>query len=163
MPDKMRNVFVSHLEWTGAAKGPTDHPDTFSRDLNVWVDAVTLRMSSAPDYHGDPSKANPEQLFVASISACQALTYLFVAATHGIRVVGYTDDAEGWLAAANGKIHMTKVMLRPHIAVATTADASRALELVGKAHSSCFIANSVSTPIAIEPTVIVVDASVPVS
>ena len=83
----MADVFVARLEWTGAAKGPTRYPSTFSRDLNVSLDATTLPMSSAPGYRGDPSRANPEQLFVASLSACHALTYLFLAARDQISVI----------------------------------------------------------------------------
>ena len=71
---RMADVFVSHLEWIGAASGPTRDPTTFSRDLHVKVGGLSLPMSSAPAYRGDPTRLNPEQLFVASLSACQALT-----------------------------------------------------------------------------------------
>jgi len=91
----MADVFISHLEWTGAATGPTRDPATFSRDLNVSVDAITLPMSSAPSYRGDPLRANPEQLFVAALSACQALTYLVLAAKNQIAVVDYTTMPKG--------------------------------------------------------------------
>jgi organic hydroperoxide reductase OsmC/OhrA len=147
----MADVFLSHLEWTGAVKGPTRDPATFSRDLGVSVDAFTLPMSSAPGYRGDPSRANPEQLFVAALSACQALTYLAVAAKNGVRVVGYTDDAEGHLGIVAGKIRMSRVTLRPRITLETGVDEARARELVTKAHENCFIANSVSTPVEIAP------------
>jgi organic hydroperoxide reductase OsmC/OhrA len=147
----MADVFISHLEWTGAANGPTGDPASFSRDLNVSVDAITLPMSSAPGYRGDPSRANPEQLFVASLSACQALTYLFLAAKNGVLVVGYTDDAEGRLALTDAKIRMSRVTLRPRITLAAGANETRARELVAKAHEGCFIANSVSTPVEIAP------------
>jgi organic hydroperoxide reductase OsmC/OhrA len=148
----MADVFNSHLEWVGAAKGPTRDPSTFSRDLEVSVDAITLEMSSAPSYRGDPSRANPEQLFVASLSACQALTYLFLAAKNRIAVVGYTDDAEGRLGLIDGKIRMSQVTLRPRITLESGANETRARELVAKAHAGCFIANSVSTPIDVSPT-----------
>lgn len=148
----MADVFVSHLEWTGAAKGPTRDPVTFSRDLDVSVDAVTVPMSSAPGYRGDPLRANPEQLFVASISACQALTYLFLAAKNGIAVVGYTDVAEGRLGIVDGRVRMSRVILRPRITLEEGADEARAQQLVAKAHEGCFIGNSVVTPVDIEPT-----------
>jgi organic hydroperoxide reductase OsmC/OhrA len=148
----MADVFISHLEWTGAAKGPTRDPATFSRDLHVSVDAISFPMSSAPRYRGDPSRANPEQLFVASISACQALTYLFLAARSGVAVVSYTDDAEGRLGIVDGKTRMSRVILRPSITLEAAADETRARELVAKAHEGCFIANSVSTPVEIVPT-----------
>jgi organic hydroperoxide reductase OsmC/OhrA len=159
----MADVFISHLDWTGAAKGPTADPATFSRDLAVSVDAITLPMSSAPSYRGDPSRANPEQLLVASISACQALTYLFLAAKHGVTVVGYTDDAEGRLGIVEGKMRMSRVTLRPRITLDPGADESRARALVAKAHQGCFIGNSVSTPIEIEPTFTSTDAPVAAS
>lgn len=148
----MADAFISHLDWTGAAKGRTDDPATFSRDLAVSVDWITLPMSSAPSYRGDPSRINPEQLFVASISACQALSYLFLAAKHGVRVVGYTDDAEGRLGIVEGKMRMSRVTLRPRITLDRSADESRARALVAQAHQGCFIGNSVTTPIEIEPT-----------
>jgi organic hydroperoxide reductase OsmC/OhrA len=148
----MADVFTSHLEWTGAAKGPTRDVATFSRDLELLVGAITLPMSSAPNYRGDPSRANPEQLFVASLSACQALTYLFLAAKNAIVVTGYTDDAEGRLALVDGRVRMSRVTLRPRITLEAGANETRARELVAKAHEGCFVANSVSTPVDITPT-----------
>jgi organic hydroperoxide reductase OsmC/OhrA len=156
----MADVFISHLEWTGASKGPTRDPATFSRDLNLSVDAITLPMSSAPSYRGDPSRANPEQLFVVSLSACQALTYLFLAAKSGVAVVGYTDDAEGRLGLVDGKIRMSRVTLRPQITLETGANETRARELVVKAHEGCFVANSVSTAVEIAPTFAFADTPV---
>jgi organic hydroperoxide reductase OsmC/OhrA len=156
----MADTFISHLEWAGAAKGPTRDVATFSRDLSVSVDAVTLPMSSAPSFHGDPSRANPEQLFVAALSACQALTYLFLAAKNGVPVVAYADDAEGRLGVANGKMRMSRVTLRPHITLEPGANEERARELVSKAHGGCFIANSVSTSVDISPTFAFSDTTV---
>ena len=86
-------------------------------------------MSSAPGFRGDPSRANPEQLFVAALSACQALTYLFLAAKNGIRVAGYTDDAGGRLGVVDGRMRMARVTLR----------------------RNRIIGNSVSTPVEVAP------------
>ena len=148
----MSDIFTAHLEWTGAAHGPTRDPETFSRELNVSMEPTTLPMSAAPGYRGDPSRLNPEQLFVAALSACQALTYLFLAARKGVVVVGYADDAEGRLAAVDGKVRMSQVALQPRITLEAGADESRARALVNTAHDHCFIANSVSTTVEIAPT-----------
>lgn len=158
----MADVFLSHLEWTGHATPPVA-PTSFSRDLAVSVDGVTLPMSSAPGYGGDPSRVNPEQLFVAALSACQALTYLFLAAKGGIKVVGYTDDAEGRLGSDGARMRMSKVTLRPHIMLEPGSDQARALELAEKAHERCFIGNSVSTPVQVEPTVELADQTLAVT
>jgi organic hydroperoxide reductase OsmC/OhrA len=108
-------------------------------------------MSSAPGFRGDPSRANPEQLFVASLSACHALTYLFLAAKNQISVIGYRDDAEGRLALVDGRMRMSRVTLRPLITLESAADEARARALVAKAHDGCFIGNSVTTPVDVEP------------
>jgi organic hydroperoxide reductase OsmC/OhrA len=147
----MADTFSAQLEWTGAVQGPTLDPASFSRDLVVSMGDQSLPMSSAPGYRGDPSRANPEQSFVASISACQALTYLFLAARHGVAVVGYADEADGSLGVVNGKLRMSRVTLRPRITLAAGADEARARELVAKAHAGCFIANSVSVTVEIVP------------
>lgn len=149
----MAERFTSHLEWTGADKGPMRDPASFSRDLRVTIGVRTLELSSAAAFRGDPSRLNPEQLFVAALSACQTLTYLFLAAKNGIGVVAYEDEAEGWLERADGTTRMSRVTLRPRIALQDGADASKARDLVEKAHAQCFIANSVLTDVSIEPAI----------
>ena len=100
-----------------------------------------------------PLRANPEQLYVAALSACQALTYLFLAARAGVSVTGYSDDAVGELAMVDGAFRMATVKLRPHITLEPGADADRARALVEKAHQRCFIGNSVSAKVDIEPVI----------
>ena len=147
----MAETFISHLEWTGAAKGPLRDLATFSRDLDVSIEPMTIPMSSAPGFRGDPGRANPEQLFVAALSACQALTYLALAAKSKVAVVAYSDDAEGELGVVDGHMQMSRVTLRPFITLEAGADEVRARELIWKAHKACFIGNSVTTPVEIAP------------
>jgi organic hydroperoxide reductase OsmC/OhrA len=147
----MTERFVTHLEWSGAARAVGHDTATFSRDLELSVNGMTLPLSSAPAYRGDPSRLNPELLFVGALSACQALTYLFLAARTEIVVTGYTDDAEGVLELVDGRVRMSRVTLRPHITLAAGARESVARDLVQRAHDGCFIANSVSTKVTIEP------------
>ena len=156
----MADVFISHLEWTGAATGPTRDPATFSRDLDVTMDSISLPMSSAPGYRGDPSRANPEQLFVAALSACHALTYLFLAAKNQIPVNAHKEDAESHLGPEDGRIGMARVTMRPLITHEPRADEARARALVAKAHDSCFIANSVATPVDVVPAFAFAEAAV---
>lgn len=148
----MADIFRAHLVWSGATKGPTRDPMTFSRDLDVTFDGTTLPMSAAPSYRGDHSRANPEELFVASLSACQALTFLFLCGKRGIAVANYVDDAEGRLEAVGGRMRMSQVTLRPRITLDHGFGEAEARKLVDRAHGSCFIANSVSSTVTIVPT-----------
>jgi organic hydroperoxide reductase OsmC/OhrA len=147
----MAETFRSSLVWSGAAKGATTDPVTFSRDLDVRIGNAILPMSSAPGYRGDASRLNPEQLFVAAVSACHALTFLFLAAKRGVAVIGYSDDAEGQLARREGKLRMSAIVLRPVVTLATTVDEDTARRLMHEAHDGCFIGNSIVTDVAIEP------------
>jgi organic hydroperoxide reductase OsmC/OhrA len=147
------HAFEAHLVWSGAAQGPTRDAATFSRDLDVSFDPLTLAVSAAPGFRGDASRANPEQLFVAAVSSCQALTYLFLAARKGVAVVAYEDVAEGILESVDGTLRMSRVTLRPRIVLEAGADVQQARDLVDKAHRGCFIANSVSTAVDIEPRI----------
>src|SRR5262249_12394697 len=51
--------------------------------------------SSDPAFRGDPTRYNPEELFVAALSSCHMLWYLHLCADAGIVVVSYQDNAEG--------------------------------------------------------------------
>jgi organic hydroperoxide reductase OsmC/OhrA len=147
----MADVFRCQLDWSGAAKGATRDAAAFSRDLDVTLGAIALPMSAAPSFRGDAARANPEQLFVAALSACQALTYLFLAAKQGVVVTAYRDDAEGRLGVVEGRMRVSRVVLRPHVTLADRSSEPTARELVEKAHHDCFIANSTTTPVQIEP------------
>jgi organic hydroperoxide reductase OsmC/OhrA len=149
----MTSTFNCRLDWSGAIASTSRGVETFSRDLTVSFGGAMLPMSAAPDFHGDPSRVNPEQLYVASLSACQALTYLFLAARSAVVIVSYADDAEGTLQLSEGRMRMTRVVLRPRIVVADEASVAKARELIERAHRACYIANSVSAAVAIEPII----------
>ena len=149
----MTHVFFSHLDWSGAAKGATREVATLDRDLDMRIDGISIPMSAAPAFGGDPLRVNPEQLYVASLSACQALTFLFLAARDHLLVTGYSDDAIGELAMVDGTLRMAVVKLRPQITLDPEADLARARALVEKAHRQCFISNSVSAKVEVEPDI----------
>ena len=114
-----------------------------------------VEVSAAPQYRGDPTRLNPEELFVAALASCQLLTYLALARGAGVAVRRYEDRAVGTLAIADRKMRMTEVLLRPRITVAGGSDQGTAQGLVGKAHDGCFIANSVACAVRVEPEIAV--------
>jgi organic hydroperoxide reductase OsmC/OhrA len=148
----MADAFTCHLEWSGAAAGPTVDAATFSRDLTVSFDGpAEIAMSAAPAYRGDKNRLNPELLFVSALSSCQALTYLFLAARAGVAVTAYADDAEGHLGIVDGRMRVSRATLRPAITLGAGADQQKAEALIEKAHEQCFVSSSVTTKVSIEP------------
>lgn len=151
----MTHRFSSHLDWSGAGRGSTRDVASLDRDLDVTIDGTTVPMSAAPAFGGNPLRVNPEQLYVASLSACHALTFLFLAARDHLQVAGYADDAVGELSMVDGQMRMSAVKLRPQITLDPGADIERARALVEKAHRQCFIGNSVLARVDVLPDITV--------
>ena len=101
----------------------------------------------------NPAGVDPEEALVASLSSCHLLFFLFYAAKAGFVIDRYEDDAVGEMGKnAKGLMAMLKVRLRPAIAwVGRTPSAAELDGLHHKAHESCYIANSVTAEIVIEP------------
>jgi organic hydroperoxide reductase OsmC/OhrA len=106
-----------------------------------------LAASGAPGLGGDPAKADPEELFVASLSSCHMLWFISLARTEGLRVRAYEDEAEGTMDATR----FTEVVLRPRVSFAEDPGAEHVVKLHHRAHERCFIANSVSCSVLVEP------------
>jgi organic hydroperoxide reductase OsmC/OhrA len=117
------------------------------RAHTVTVADQRLAASSAPERGGDPSKADPEQLLVAAASACHMLWFLDLARRERLRVVSYEDEAEGEMDSRR----FVRVVLHPAIEFEDEPDAGLLDELHRRAHEACFVANSLSCPVEVEP------------
>jgi len=140
---------TAHISWNRGSDEFTY--TTYSRN-HVWDfgDGHILAVSAAPDYHGDASRVDPEQAYVAALSSCHMLTFLALACLEGLVVENYEDAAIGHLEKGeSGKMEITRVELHPCVTFApeveVTGDHLRALH--HQAHVECFLANSVKTQI----------------
>lgn len=140
--------FTGELVWNGGAEGVSRSNHTVS-----FPGRASFEVSAAPQYQGDPSRLNPEELFLASIASCQLLTYLALAPRAQIEVVRYEDHPLAVLAIVERKMRIQSVTLRPRITIAA-GDEDAAHGLVEKAHDGCFIANSVACEVRMEPTIV---------
>jgi organic hydroperoxide reductase OsmC/OhrA len=116
--------------------------------------AASSSPSVVPPPLSDPAGVDPEEAFVASISSCHMLWFLFFAAKGGFIVESYRDDAAGHMGKnAEGRTAMLSVVLRPDIRFSGAAapDAAQLADMHDKAHHECFIANSVRTTVTVEP------------
>jgi len=146
--------FECRLVWTGAMKGPTADYDTYSREYRIdFTGKPSIRGTAAPVFRGDPTLHNPEDLLVAALSACHALSYLALCARAGIQVTGYEDDVFGKMERVERVTKFTEVVLHPKVTLAPGADAEKARALHTRAHEVCFIASSVNFPVKHEPVI----------
>ncbi len=100
----------------------------------------------------EPAGVDPEEAFVASLSSCHMLWFLFYAAKGGFVVDSYRDDAVGHMEKIpGGSQWMSSVVLRPQVVFSGAApDAAKLAEMHDHAHHACFIANSVKTVVTVE-------------
>ena len=101
----------------------------------------------------NPAGVDPEEAFVASLSSCHMLFFLDFARRAGVAVTSYEDEAEGEMhKGSDGKVRITRIALRPKIVFGGEAPGKAVLDdLHHKAHEACFIANSITSEIVIEP------------
>lgn len=116
--------------------------------------------SSDPAFLGDPTRYNPEELLVASLSSCHMLWYLHLCSINGIVVTAYEDCAEGVMVEQpDGRGRFSEVVLAPEVTIAPGSDVNRAHALHAEANAKCFIANSVNFTVRHEPVIRVAQVS----
>lgn len=156
-----QHTYVCTVTWTGNRGSGTSAYTAYTRDHVITAPGrPDLPGSSDPAFRGDASRYNPEDLLVASLSACHMLWYLHLASAAGVTVVAYQDDPTGIMVEDREKGgFFERVTLRPNVTIAASSDAGKARELHEPAHAKCFIANSVNFPVLCEPTIVVGESS----
>jgi organic hydroperoxide reductase OsmC/OhrA len=118
---------------------------------------ITVPGSSSPHSVKLPysvaEAVDPEEAFVAALSSCHMLTFLYVAAKQGYVIDAYTDEAVGVMTRnEHGKMWVSKVTLAPAIVFAgeKRPTPEQFDELHHLAHEECFIANSVKSEVVVQ-------------
>ena len=139
--------------WSGSTAVGYEHYDR-AHALRCPPADTVLAMSSDPAFRGDATRLNPEQLLLAAAVSCQLLSFLAVAARARIDVVSYEDEAEADMPEDDKPMRITTIRLRPRITVAAGTNPEKVHRLVEIAHQECFIANSLSSAMDIQATVV---------
>ena len=127
----------------------------YQRSLEISADGKSsIAGSSDAAFRGDRTRWNPEDLLVASLSACHELWYLHLCAEAGVVVEAYVDEAVGVMEeAADGGGQFVEVVLRPRVRPAPGSDRDKIQSLHHEAHAKCFIARSVNFLVRCEPVI----------
>jgi organic hydroperoxide reductase OsmC/OhrA len=145
------------MDWTGNDGEGTKTYHSYRRDHTIHAAGKPeIPGSSDPNFRGDPTRYNPEELLVASLSSCHMLWYLHLCSVNQVTVLDYRDSATGTMAEReDGSGEFTRVVLRPRVTIAAGCDRAKALALHDDAHHFCFIANSVKFPVDVEAEILV--------
>lgn len=151
----MRDEHRYHVtvRWQGNRGTGTSSYRDYSREHSIEAEGKPLIHGSADrTFHGDRDRWNPEELLLAALSQCHMLSYLHVAAAHGVIVVDYVDEPVGTLRLdGSGGGAFTSATLRPQVTVIDASHAELANALHREASEKCFIAASVAFPVDHEP------------
>ena len=148
--------YKTTLRWTGNQGTGTSNYRAYARNHEITgpLKVTTLQGSADAHFRGDATKYNPEDLLIASLSACHMLSYLHLCAINNIVVTEYSDDATGTMAEnPDGSGQFTEVALRPRVTVTPESNTATALRLHEDAGKLCFIARSVNFPVLHEPVI----------
>jgi organic hydroperoxide reductase OsmC/OhrA len=153
------STYTATIRWT------RDRSTDFTRGqysrAHSWEFDGGLTVAASPSPHivpapwNDPAGVDPEEAFVASLSSCHMLFFVDFARRDGWVVDSYVDEAEGVLEKrSDGKMWMSRVTLRPRVTWGTGSqpDEAAIADLHHRAHDACFIANSVTTEVTVQPS-----------
>lgn len=146
--------FSAEIVWTGDRGEGTRHYRGYDRTWRIVTPGkAPIECSNDPALGGDPSKPNPEDLLLSSLSACHMLWYLHLASSAGMVVKQYHDNPLGvGETGPRGEGRFVSAVLRPRIAVERGTDLAKADALHHEVHQFCFIARSVNFPVSYEAT-----------
>lgn len=150
-----RHDYRGRVVWTGAGRGGTTSYTAYSRAHRIEITGKPpIEGSADPLFRGDDTRYNPEDLLLASLSACHMLWYLHLCAESGVVVTAYEDESKGTMEFSGGTGRFVEVTLNPRVTVRADSDTAVAERLHADAHASCFIARSVNFPVRHRPTIV---------
>ena len=143
------------IRWT--RNSPDFLNGKYSREHTWTFDGgITVPASPSPSIvavpYSNPAHVDPEEAFVAAISSCHMLTFLYVACRAGFQVDSYEDTAAGVMTKnEKGVPWISSVKLHPKIVYsgAKIPNSDDECNLHHMAHEQCFIANSVKTDVKV--------------
>ena len=147
------HTYEVRIDWTGNDGEGTKTYRGYRRDHIITSEGKPqIQGSSDPRFRGDRARYNPEELLVASLSACHMLWYLHLCAASHVTVIDYRDAASGVLEEGDdGEGQFVRVVLKPTVKISAGDSRAQALDLHREAHRLCFIARSVRFAVDIVP------------
>lgn len=150
-------TYTAQIRWERGDQAFLDN--RYSR-AHKWIfdGGIEVAASSSPHVVPLPmsmeAAVDPEEAFIASLSSCHMLWFLFIAARERYRVDYYQDHATANVGKnPEGKIAVLRVSLHPKVRfsgdrIPTESEHAR---FHHEAHEKCFIANSVKAEVTCEP------------
>jgi organic hydroperoxide reductase OsmC/OhrA len=157
MASMSNHVHRATIHWEQPAtdffKGKYSRDHTWTFDGGAVISASGAP-SVIPAPWVSPSAVDPEEAFVASLSSCHMMVYLYLASRKGFHVASYHDEATGTMGKTEQGIPwVASVELHPVVTYAgdKRPTPEEEAKLHHGSHEQCYIANSVKTEVKVCP------------
>lgn len=136
--------YDSALRWTEAHKGilsSKGFPD--------------IDIACPPEWGGHEGFWTPEHLMVAAVEVCIMTTFLSIAERRDISIVSYSSRSAGSAQIVNKMFRFSEISVFPKIVLCAGENIAQAKAVIDKAHKTCMVSNSLSTPVFVNPEILV--------
>lgn len=110
-----------------------------------------VEIGSPPEFKGAADVWCPEELLIGAVNTCLMLTFLSYAQHRHLEIAACESSAEGTVENVDGKYRVTHIAVMPLIALKQESDTALAEEVLKNAKEGCFISNSVTAMIELQP------------
>ena len=113
-----------------------------------------LKISSPPEFRGEPGMWTPEDMFVGAVEVCHMATFLSFAAKKQVPIISYKSHANGVLEYVDGDYRFTRIVIFPTIVVAGSTSENEVHATLREAQRHCLVTNSIASIVEVNPTLI---------
>ena len=138
------------IEWENKGEGflsgkySREHTWNFDGGMRI---AASPSPSKVPVPYSNPAFVDPEEAFVAAVSSCHMLTFIYLASQKGILIERYIDEAIGYMTQnEKGTPWIGLVVLNPKLTFGggNSVSVEEIEALHHLAHEQCYIAIQLS-------------------
>jgi peroxiredoxin-like protein len=107
------------------------------------------------DFDGPGDAWSPEHLLLAAVESCFVFTFQAISRASKLDFRSLEISGEGIVDRQQGGIRFSAIVLRPTLRLAAGNDRDRAMRILEKAEQSCLVSASLSTPVRLEPEIVI--------
>jgi peroxiredoxin-like protein len=114
-----------------------------------------LQTAPPADFDGPGDAWSPEHLLLAAVESCYLFTFQAIARASRLTFESLKLSGEGIVDHKEGITRFSAIVLRPTLRLAAGHDRDRAMRILEKSERACLVSASLSTPVRLEPEIII--------
>ena len=138
------------INWESNRKGIVCSPELNEKN------GICIEVATPPEFpKGMEGIWSPEHLFVAAVSGCLMTTFLTISENSTLEFESFSCQAKGKLEMVEGKLMMSKILLKPTVVINNVDYRDKAIRVLKKAENACLISRSIKSKITMEINILI--------